>query len=70
MRKFILLIQNNLLFLQFKTNNMKKYIWSFYLGLSLSIVGYNFMDWQFYLVMIPTIMLVVWGYDEDIKDVD
>ena len=44
---------------------MKKYIWSFYLGLSLSIVGYDFMDWQFYFVMFPTILLVVWGYDKD-----
>lgn len=43
----------------------KKYLWCFYLGFSLSFVGVDFTDWQYYAIMIPTIMLFVWGYEND-----
>lgn len=43
---------------------MKKYLWVTYLGISMSIIGYDLMDWQYYFVVIPTIMLAVWGLDD------
>ena len=32
---------------------------SAWLGLSLSIIGFDFRTWQFWLVLVPTVALVV-----------
>ncbi len=36
----------------------KSYLYAMYLGGALSIVGVNFMDIKFYIIMIPTLFLV------------
>ena len=39
---------------------IKEVGWGFYLGASLSILaGVNFMMWEFYVILVPTAILVV-----------
>ena len=35
-----------------------KYLYGFWLGLSLSLMGFDILTWQFWFVSIPTILLV------------
>ena len=46
-------------------NFLKKYGYCIWLGLSLGIVGFAFYTWQFWLVMLPIVLLVVWRSDND-----
>jgi hypothetical protein len=41
-----------------------KLLYGIWLGLSLSIIGYSFMTWQFYFVLIPTALLVAFFSQE------
>lgn len=34
-------------------------LYAFYLGGSLAIIGYSYDTWQFYFIVVPTILLVV-----------
>lgn len=51
----------------YQVNNMKKFIkknaFSFWFGVSLAWAGISFLDWKFYVVIIPTIILVSWKYN-------
>jgi hypothetical protein len=47
-------------------NFLKKYCWSFWLGLSLAIAGITADNWKFWFISIPTVILVTWrGYSEE-----
>jgi hypothetical protein len=49
-------------------NLLKKYCWSFWLGLSLAIAGITADNWKFWYISIPTVILVIWrGYSEKLR---
>ncbi len=42
---------------------IKKYAFAFYLGLSLGIVGYDITTWQFWVVIVPTLILTQLSFE-------
>jgi hypothetical protein len=39
---------------------LKLYAWSLWVGASLTFAGVTWLDWQFYLVLVPAAFLVQW----------
>ncbi len=46
---------------------LKMYGWALYMGVATSIVGFNFMNWEFHFLAIPLSMLVCLRDDEVIR---
>jgi hypothetical protein len=42
---------------------IKQYGYAIWLGASLGIAQVSMLDWRFYLVLVPTVALVVWSQD-------
>ena len=39
---------------------IKKYAYGYCLGVVLAVAGINFMMWEFYVILVPTVILVEW----------
>ena len=46
---------------------IREYLWSFYLGGAVSVLGYPFYTWEFYAITVPTIFLVALKEAKDDK---
>jgi hypothetical protein len=55
----------SLFYSKLKTKIMKKYLFCLWLGLSLTIAGFKLSDWQYWLIIIPTIFFVVFFNEEN-----
>ena len=42
----------------------KRYCWNIYLALAVGAAGMPFTDWRWWLIVLPTIILVRWSHSE------
>ena len=44
---------------------VQEYAWAFYLGCILGLYGHTIMTLSYYIIVIPTILLMIWANDID-----